>query len=510
MVPVTAVTVSLPQVPSRYAVTTMAGDLTDVVGPFSVQIMTNYTEAREVEVGAWGYGSPAAAWSALLAVTSGVEVVHPETFYGNAGWVKGTYEAEGTWGAYLWSLQNHITFLTSTSAFWVSAQGRTNVIAAVIVQSLGDFPPVAQITDIGPTQYEGAAVSDALPDGEWQDARLSPVLTAYYSILKVDIIDVTSPESGTSANPPPFEGHKPWPFDVTHSPNPDKHMVVFYKDVIDASFNVQDFDVTLTANILPSSITDDMLNEIWSKISGPSSGSFDRTDTFEVKYQNPNQGGVYRFDFDLGFSGCAKSEANVVLPLAGAEIDSFVAADVGRADTFAAKVIATYSVLERNLKLFHWFYNSGAGDYLGRPDSASTPTVWAYNQVNSAGFGVVATWKGRPVRLAKASNFLVAYGMRKIGITHTVAWLAQSAGTSNDLAAQKSWEAGWDVAGGASYDTTVSAMATDIFDDHDDPNQKNMKLWPNSSTADNYTVPSSFSDPDHEFTSPGFVYMASP
>ena len=79
-------------------------------------------------------------------------------------------------------------------------------------------------------------------------------------------------------------------------------MVVFNNDVIDSSFKVQDFDVTLTANVLPSSITADMLNGVWSKISGPSSGSFDRTDTFEVKYQNPKQGGVYRFDFDLGIS----------------------------------------------------------------------------------------------------------------------------------------------------------------------------------------------------------------
>jgi len=77
------------------------------------------------------------------------------------------------------------------------------------------------------------------------------------------------------------------------------------------------FDVTLKANVLPADITADKLDEAWSKISGPASGSLNRTDTFEVKYQNPKQGGVYRFDFDLG--GGVKSEANLVLPLAGAE-----------------------------------------------------------------------------------------------------------------------------------------------------------------------------------------------
>jgi len=136
-------------------------------------------------------------------------------------------------------------------------------------------------------------------------------------VPKVTTIDVTSPKSGTSGNPPPFEGHRPWPFDVTKSPNPDRHMVVFYKDVVDSAFNVEDFDVTLKANVLPSDITADKLDEAWSKISGPASGGLNRTDTFEVKYQNPKLGGVYRFDFDLG--GGVKSEANLVLPLAGAE-----------------------------------------------------------------------------------------------------------------------------------------------------------------------------------------------
>ena len=82
--------------------------------------------------------------------------------------------------------------------------------------------------------------------------------TCTVTVVKVDSIDITSLETGASGNPPPFEGHKPWPFDSSKTP-PDKHMVVFYNDVIDSSFNVQDFDVTLTANILPSSITGDML-----------------------------------------------------------------------------------------------------------------------------------------------------------------------------------------------------------------------------------------------------------
>jgi hypothetical protein len=344
--------------------------------------------------------------------------------------------------------------------------------------------------------------------------------TIRMTVLKVDTIDVTSPKSGTSANPPPFPGHTPWPFDVTHSPNPDKHMVVFYKDVVDSSFNVDDFDVTLKANVLPTSITADQLNEVWSKISGPASGSLNRTDTFEIKYQNPKLGGVYRFDFDLGLSGCAKSEANVVLPLAGAEVDSIISADIGRANTFATTVIARYSYIQRQLPSngLRWFYNNNAGDYLGRPDNANTPTVWVYNQVRTTpgprlsrsdffGAGAVGTWKGKPVRVAKISNFMVGYATRRINVNPVGAWMSQVFGTGNDSSATKSWDAGWAIAGGASYDTTVTALVTDIWDEAD---EKNQKLWPNTSAADDYVAPNSFYDPDHQFTSPGFLYMTNP
>ncbi len=345
--------------------------------------------------------------------------------------------------------------------------------------------------------------------------------TCIVHVVETHTINATSTESGASANPPPFEGHTPWPFDVTHSPDPDRHMVVFYKDVVDSSFNVQDFDITLNANVLPTSITANQLSEVWSKISGPNSGDFDRTDTFEVKYQNPKQGGVYRFDFDLGISGCTKSEANIVLPLAGAEIDGIVSADIGRANVFSAKVIAKYTKNERNnpFNLKHWFWDATMGDYLGRPENAATPTVWAYNQVcttypycggdpkNFHGGGAVATWKGKPTRIAKASNFMVGYGARRIGVTSGMAWLMQLGGTGNDSSASKSWDAGWAVGGGADYDSTVAALVVDIWDEAGD---KSQKLWPNPNPIDNYVTPSAWSDPDREFRSPLYLYTSSP
>lgn len=344
------------------------------------------------------------------------------------------------------------------------------------------------------------------------DAYAEITAAMFVDVLRVESINATSLMSGLSENPPPFPGHIPCLFDITRSPNPDKHLVVFYKDVVDSFFNVINFDVTLHVNILSTSITGNQLNEVWSKISGPASGSLIRTDTFEAKYKNPKLGGVYRFDYDLGVSDCPKSEANIVLPLAGAEVDSIISADIGRAKNFAAIVLTRYSWLQRQRPANgkRWFVNNGAGDYLGRPDNASTPTVWVYNQVNTSslfGMGAVGTWKGKPVRIAKISNFMVGYAARKIGVNSMSAWISQVIGTWNDSAASKSWDAGWDIAGGLSYETIVTALVADIWDDADD---KNQKLWPNIGVTDNYVTPNRFYDPDRQFTSPGFLYMTNP
>ena len=288
-------------------------------------------------------------------------------------------------------------------------------------------------------------------------------------------------------------------------------MVIFYKDVIDSSFNVQDFDVTLKANVLPSSITANQLNEVWSKIGGPASGNLDRTDTFEVKYQNPKVGGVYRFDFDLGLSECAKSEANVVLPLAGAEIDGVLQFDLLMADAFAAAVKARYTPHELQ-KLGHWkrwFWNQHAGDYTGRPDNANTPTAWVYNQVNDAsGFGVVCTWRGRPVRLTKPSNFILGYVMQKIGTSRAKARRGTGFLTITETTDRASVGAGWDVASGGNYDTIVAGLVDYIWT-HEEENDKSRRLWPNPNPPDNYKGSSTDAPFNYNtgYGAPGFLFM---
>jgi len=352
------------------------------------------------------------------------------------------------------------------------------------------------------------------------EGELVSVATQKVSVVECDFIEASSTVADNS--PQQFEGEVEHPFDPTIGVldgGPGQHLVVFYKDVIDSSFNIQNFDIDLSVEVLPASITSADLDEIWHKATPPWSGSFNRTDSFNVKYQNPKEGGNYKIDFHycLGSGVHIKSESNITLPLAGAEVDSIIQADIIRANAFATHVIANYSWRERqSIKNGnYWFYHNGGGDYTGRPDNSNNQTVRLYNQVRGNedpdneewGFGAIGTWKGKPIRVAKCSNFMIGYAARKIGVNSLSAWASQLKGSFNDSSATKSWNAGWDIAEGASYDSTVMALVADIWDEAD---EKNQKLWPNSALPSNYVVPDSFSDPDNQFTSPGFLYMTNP
>lgn len=329
-------------------------------------------------------------------------------------------------------------------------------------------------------------------------------------------IDVASSVSGESPNPPPFEGFRPWPFSLTNSQPPDKHFVVFFKDAMhfdaNTNFVTNDFDIVLSAAVTPASFPVGDCSPHWYKISGPESGMLLNTDTFVACFRNPRKGGVYRLAFDLGWPGAPVSEATVFLPLAGAEVDAVITNDMRLADEFAAKVRSKYRWYDRNRPAngARWFFDFGAGDYRGRVNGLLSQTDWHYNWLTSSGLTGVATWKGCPVKTAKMSNFLVAYGARKIGVLGVAAWWAQRHGTPNDSSAQKSWNAGWAVGGGADYNAVVGNMVKDIWDEAD---EKNRLFWPNTESASNHVDEQTweiYSLPDYLFTSPGFVYMEDP
>ncbi|MDD2600147.1 MAG: hypothetical protein PHO37_13135 [Kiritimatiellae bacterium] len=109
-------------------------------------------------------------------------------------------------------------------------------------------------------------------------------------------------------------------------------------------------------------------------------------------------------------------EVNLVLPLAGAEMGSVLQANIPIADSFVARVKTKYSKRERRNgnNLERWFVTWNSGDYVGRPDNQNTPSVRYYGQISDAyddtnGLGAICTWNGRPVRMSKMTNFLVAY-----------------------------------------------------------------------------------------------------
>jgi hypothetical protein len=381
----------------------------------------------------------------------------------------------------------------ATASHWFTPAGSTNRELTVVTNFAGYCTNAAAEFHL---PANGALLAPPVENG-----------TTAVSVLKVGYIEASSDKADNS--PQQFPGHQAWPFVPNNSTDPGKHLVVFFKDVVDTSLNVLDFDVELDAHILPSSVPDTSLSESWRRISGPASGSFDRTDTFSVMYQNPKNGGAYKIGFGLGIAGSAESEANIVLPLAGAEIDSIVRSDIARANAFASTVVSNYSWLERQSPIngVRWFVYNARGDYRGRPDNANSRTVREYNPVASSGLGAVATWCGVPIRLGKVSNFMVGYGAKKIGVNPVFGWMSQVIGTLNDSAATKSWDAGWNIASGSAYGSTVSNLVVDVWDEADD---KNQKLWPNRSNADNYVVPSSFWNENSQLTSPGYLYLTNP
>lgn len=335
-------------------------------------------------------------------------------------------------------------------------------------------------------------------------------ITAELESVCVDFIDVSCPNATLFCGGMVFPGHHEWDFDPTNSLQPTLHLPIFYEDVIDSDFAVQPFDVTLEAVILPETLPPDVLTGSWQVVSAPMSGELLQTNEPTAIWRNPSTGGIYRVAYDLGLPGVPQSEAVFVLPLAGAGIDAIIQADLVRADSFAAKVNAKYTWLEINSRSngLRWFFDDGGGDYLGRPDNATRPTIWLYNQVSSHGMGAVATWSGRCVRVAKASNFMVGYATRKIGVNGFLAWASQLLGTGNDSSASKSWDAGEAVADGTSaYGSAIPSLLDDIWDEAD---AKNRKLWPNSAVCGNFAPSNEIGNFDLEFCSPGFLYMTDP
>ena len=178
---------------------TAAERLYPLVGPTNVIVISNQTFATEYESFAWGYPSPGEAWAAVVSNKTEYPFVHHQETFENAGWVKGTRAAHGSWGAYLWMLQNTVGFWSSDTNVWVSPGGVTNLIAQVVVGSMGDYAPMAYVHDVGPTNWTD--IVEYLGPSESEDMVYRGDYTAYYRLGMVGVSGVTnfSPHLGETA-----------------------------------------------------------------------------------------------------------------------------------------------------------------------------------------------------------------------------------------------------------------------------------------------------------------------
>ena len=334
-------------------------------------------------------------------------------------------------------------------------------------------------------------------DGNKEDSATTTCAEAKWVHLQSSV-------AGSSSNPPPFDGQTNHEFNVRHSPNPDKHLPVFFEDVKGEGFEVNDFSVRLRLEIVPSGLSLSGVSARWEFLEpSPSSGSIIPVDALEADFVNPKVGGVYHIG--ATYAGSPMSECNIVLPLAGASIDSMVIRDLNRADDFINDIVDMLPLAERTRVRFgyRWFYAGGNGDYRGRPDSAINPTVWVYNQVaDDSGLGAVATVYGVPSRISKLSNLIIAYTCEGLGVSHFRQYLAQVLGTFNDVTASESWACGVAIANGADRVSSISNLVYRMWINSD---VKTRRLWPNTSPADNHYNAINGMNFNNHYYSPDFL-----
>lgn len=182
--------------PTAYQIIMGARALTGIVGPTNIIVVSNETYATEYEGFSWGYESPVAAWTSAYSVYQQYYQIHSNVFYDNAGYIKGTREAYDTWGAFVWYLQNTITFTSSVGTTYVSPYGVTSEIASVLVGTLGDYCPQTKVTEVGPsldTNYPGSEASTNYIAG--------PDITAYYKLVLSTYLRTNTDDSDNDGIP---------------------------------------------------------------------------------------------------------------------------------------------------------------------------------------------------------------------------------------------------------------------------------------------------------------------
>ncbi len=325
-------------------------------------LLTNYEYSLGVTTFTSGVKSitmsppPGLAWMINMGYDSAdfnyggiVSVEHRRFFNSERGFIKHAASDEEQWVLLkfnpLWVGQT--AFYSTSIAHQVRFRGSPAIVLAGGARGF--------VTKIRPNVEHRVSASDfewpthTKAQGYSVEGHVLTVGAVSNSDFRVSQITATSPAASNS--PQEFEGHK---MDFG-DPCSDglfvgKSLIVFFDDVhggYDANNNelVADFEITMHADGIP--LPHSSLTESWAQTSGPQSGTLDHTNTYSVAFQNPKQGGIYRFEFDLGVPGVSKSAATVTLPLAGAESADFVREEFARISNWVDNEMIDIPIVDR-------------------------------------------------------------------------------------------------------------------------------------------------------------------
>ena len=286
--------------PSVYGIIIGSSNLVGscVKAPTNAIVDTGTTYAVEYQSMALGYGVPESAWEAVKGNYQQNGQVHSNAVYDNTGWVKGVREEYGQWGAYLWLLQNHITFQSSPTNVWVSPFGVTNTITNVLVGTIGDYAPITTVTDVGPTN-SACDVTNTPADAPGvylgpntsTDITCTSSLDTYYQcgmpVLKVEFKELweTTNRVNQVFNPTPKD-----------DPPPTLANKIYVVESPDSLYHV-----TLDVDDQPASMRSKLMYAVFvdgAKISG-SDGFYPATGPADITFDHPSLSAAVEKDFEL-------------------------------------------------------------------------------------------------------------------------------------------------------------------------------------------------------------------
>ena len=154
-------------------------------------IKTNSYYALENKTAfSWGYDAGTNAWNAVANFSSSSSNYSGKLF-DNVGWVRGTKSVGTNWGAFLWTMQNHLDFKSSETDKYSYGSGWV-VITNVMVAGLTNYPPMTDHTADWPDL--GLAKSNYPGDNQDESKYFQVDLTTYFQLAIPDI-SISPPEA---------------------------------------------------------------------------------------------------------------------------------------------------------------------------------------------------------------------------------------------------------------------------------------------------------------------------